>query len=85
VSEGADPLEKPGRRLRVALVSPPWFAVPPIRYGGIELVVALLANGLADRGHDVTLYATGDSRTKARLVAEHERGQSERIGHGSRR
>jgi hypothetical protein len=48
-------------------------------------VVALLANGLADRGHDVTLYATGDSRTKARLVAEHERGQSERIGHGSRR
>src|SRR5688572_30301314 len=53
--------------MRIAQVSPPWVAVPPSGYGGIEWVVALLADGLAERGHDVTLFATGDSRTKARL------------------
>ena len=52
-----------GRRL-----SPPWFPVPPTGYGGIEWVVSLLADGLADAGHDVTLFASGDSHTKARLA-----------------
>lgn len=55
--------------MRIAQLAPPWFAVPPERYGGIEWVVALLADGLADRGHDVTLYASGGSRTRARLVS----------------
>ncbi len=41
--------------------------MPPKGYGGIEWVVALLADGLAEAGHDVTLFATGDSHTKARL------------------
>jgi glycosyltransferase involved in cell wall biosynthesis len=53
--------------MRIAEVSPPWLAVPPSGYGGIEWVVALLADGLVERGHDVTLFATGDSRTKATL------------------
>lgn len=53
--------------MRIAQVSPPWVAVPPKGYGGIEWVVALLTDGLAERGHDVTLFATGDSTTKARL------------------
>jgi glycosyltransferase involved in cell wall biosynthesis len=53
--------------MRVAQVAPPWLAVPPKGYGGIEWVVALIADGLVDRGHDVTLFATGDSRTKAKL------------------
>jgi glycosyltransferase involved in cell wall biosynthesis len=53
--------------MRIAEVSPPWLAVPPQGYGGIEWVVALLTDGLVERGHDVTLFATGDSRTKARL------------------
>jgi glycosyltransferase involved in cell wall biosynthesis len=53
--------------VRVGLVAPPWLAVPPKGYGGIEWVVALLADGLAGRGHDVTLFATGDSVTRARL------------------
>ena len=53
--------------MRIAQVSPPWVAVPPAGYGGIEWVVSLLADGLAERGHDVTLFATGDSRTKAKL------------------
>jgi glycosyltransferase involved in cell wall biosynthesis len=53
--------------VRIAQVSPPWVTVPPKGYGGIEWVVSLLADGLVDRGHDVTLFATGDSTTKARL------------------
>lgn len=54
--------------MRIAQIAPPWFAVPPVRYGGIEWVVALLADGLADRGHEVTLYASGGSLTRAKLV-----------------
>jgi len=53
--------------VRIAQVCPPWLAVPPKGYGGIEWVVSLLADGLADAGHDVTLFATGDSRTTAHL------------------
>src|SRR5919106_3605510 len=53
--------------MRIAEIAPPWLAVPPKGYGGIERVVALLADGLTERGHDVTLCATGDSITKAHL------------------
>lgn len=53
--------------MRIAQISPPWVAVPPAGYGGIEWVVSLLSDGLVERGHDVTLFATGDSRTKAKL------------------
>ena len=62
--------------MRIAQLCPPWLAVPPKGYGGIEWVVALLADGLAEAGHDVTLFATGDSQTKARLefVYEHAPG-----------
>jgi len=53
--------------MRIGIVCPPWLAVPPKGYGGIEWVVALEADGLAEAGHDVTLFATGDSVTKAKL------------------
>ena len=55
------------RTVRIAEICPPWLAVPPKGYGGIEWVVALVTDGLAESGHDVTLFATGDSRTKANL------------------
>jgi glycosyltransferase involved in cell wall biosynthesis len=57
------------RRLRIALVAPPWLPVPPSGYGGTERVIALLADGLAAAGHDVTLFAAAGSLTAARLVA----------------
>ncbi|HZR90881.1 MAG TPA: glycosyltransferase family 4 protein [Gaiellaceae bacterium] len=66
--------------LRIALLAPPWFPVPPPGYGGIESVVALLADGLVDAGHDVTLFAAGDSRTKARLRAVYPTAPSDQIG-----
>ena len=53
--------------MRIAQVSPPWVAVPPKGYGGIEWIVSELADGLVERGHEVTLFATGDSETKAEL------------------
>src|SRR5262245_32676728 len=53
--------------MRIALVSTPFLAVPPRDYGGTELVVYELAECLIDEGHDVTLFATGDSRARASL------------------
>ena len=53
--------------MRIALVSTPFVAVPPQDYGGTELVVHELAEGLVADGHEVVLFATGDSRTSARL------------------
>jgi glycosyltransferase involved in cell wall biosynthesis len=53
--------------VRIAQLCTPWLAVPPKGYGGIEWVVSLLADGLAAAGHDVTLFATGDSSTTATL------------------
>jgi glycosyltransferase involved in cell wall biosynthesis len=58
--------------VRIAQVCPPWLAVPPKGYGGIELVAALLADGLVEAGHEVTLFATGDSRTEAQLEFVYE-------------
>ena len=57
-----------GCLLRIAQVAPPFETVPPSRYGGTERVVSTLTEELVRRGHDVTLFASGDSRTAARLV-----------------
>jgi glycosyltransferase involved in cell wall biosynthesis len=54
--------------MRIAVVAPPWYPVPPNGYGGIEWVVALLADGLTERGHEVTLFAPPGSETEAQLV-----------------
>jgi len=62
------------------VLSPVWFPVPPTGYGGIELVVSLLADGLADAGHEVTLFASGDSLTKGTLAYVFDRAPSELIG-----
>jgi glycosyltransferase involved in cell wall biosynthesis len=67
-------------RLRVAVLAPVWFRVPPLAYGGIEWIVALLADGLVEQGHDVTLFASGDSHTKAKLAYVFERAPSHLIG-----
>jgi glycosyltransferase involved in cell wall biosynthesis len=66
--------------LRIAVLSPVWFPVPPSGYGGIEWIVALLADGLVDAGHDVTLFASGDSKTKAKLQYVYEEAPSQWIG-----
>ncbi len=60
VDESRDSCQ-PERRLRVGLIAAPWVAVPPPVYGGSELVIDLLARGLVAAGHEVVLFATGDS------------------------
>src|SRR5918999_3725459 len=66
--------------MKVAVLSPVWFPVPPSGYGGIEWVVSMLADGLAEAGHDVTLFASGDSHTQAKLEFVFRRAPSDRIG-----
>jgi glycosyltransferase involved in cell wall biosynthesis len=53
--------------MKIAHVSPLMEAVPPRLYGGTERIVAYLADELTSLGHDVTLFASGDSKTKAHL------------------
>ena len=54
--------------MRIAQVAPLFERVPPVTYGGTERVVAYLTDALVELGHDVTLFASGDSCTRARLV-----------------
>lgn len=53
--------------MRIAMLAPPYLPVPPLKYGGTEKIVSLLTEGLVERGHDVTLFASGDSKTSATL------------------
>jgi len=57
--------------MRIAQVAPLWERVPPPAYGGIELIVGLLTDELVKRGHEVTLFASGDSITLAKLESVH--------------
>jgi glycosyltransferase involved in cell wall biosynthesis len=59
--------------MRIAQIAPLWESVPPITYGGTELIVSLITEELVRRGHDVTLFASGDSKTSASLESVHPR------------
>lgn len=59
--------------MRIAQVAPLYESVPPLLYGGTERVVSYLTEELVAAGHDVTLFASGDSRTAARLRPAHAR------------
>ncbi len=57
--------------MRIAQIAPLWERVPPPAYGGIELIVGLLTDELVRRGHEVTLFASGDSISLAKLESVH--------------
>ena len=65
--------------MRIGVVAPVWIAVPPEGYGGVEQVISLLVEELVARGHDVTLFASGDSRTKATLRSAYDTAPTDRI------
>ena len=67
-------------KLRIAVLSPCGSPCHRRATGGIELVVSLLADGLAEAGHEVTLFASGESLTKAKLSYIFEEAPSELIG-----
>lgn len=56
--------------MRIALIAPPFIPIPPVRYGGTELFIGCLAEGLKQQGIDVVVYATGDSTvgTEVRFI-----------------
>ena len=60
--------------LRIAHIAPVATTIPPPKSGSVETMTALLTDGLVARGHDVTLFATGDSKTTARLHATYPHG-----------
>lgn len=66
--------------MKIAMLAPPWIKIPPAGYGGIEWVVHYITNELVSRGHDVTLFATGDSVTNAKLVSTFHKQMPDRIG-----
>ena len=59
--------------MRIGMISPLEMRLPPVGYGGTEMVVSLLTEELVRRGHDITLFASGDSVTGARLMPGCER------------
>jgi len=69
------------RPYRVAMLAPPWIPIPPPGYGGIELVVSLLCEGLVRLGHDVTLFAAPGSRSSAMVREVLPRCHPDKIGH----
>jgi glycosyltransferase involved in cell wall biosynthesis len=58
-----------GLTMKIAQIAPLVESVPPRLYGGTERIVSYLTEELVDQGHDVTLFASGDSQTSARLVS----------------
>lgn len=55
--------------MRIAQLAPLSESVPPETYGGTELIVSLLTEGLVKNGHEVTLFAAGDAKTKSKLIS----------------
>lgn len=66
--------------LKIAMVAPPYFDIPPAAYGGIEAVIADLANALVDLGHKVTVIGAGRDGTAARFWQVWEQAVPERLG-----
>jgi glycosyltransferase involved in cell wall biosynthesis len=69
--------------MRIAQLAAPWITVPPAGYGGTEWVVQQLCDGLTARGHEVVLYASGDSHTSAELRSVFPVQMPEVLGQGS--
>jgi glycosyltransferase involved in cell wall biosynthesis len=77
VAHGAEPS---GRPLRIAMVAPPWYQLPPDGYGGIEAMVYWLVEELNQRGHQVTVIGAGSPGVSVPARATYQEPPSERIG-----
>jgi glycosyltransferase involved in cell wall biosynthesis len=67
-------------RLRIGMLAPPWYELPPSGYGGIEAMVYWLVQGLVGRGHDLTVISAGENRTAARSRRTYSDAPSARLG-----
>jgi glycosyltransferase involved in cell wall biosynthesis len=59
--------------VRIAQIAPPWIPIPPKHYGGTENVIYHLVEEQVAQGHDVTLFASDDSKTPAKLVSFYQK------------
>jgi glycosyltransferase involved in cell wall biosynthesis len=66
--------------LRIAIVAPPWFPIPPGGYGGIESMVHTLVEGLHDRGHEIILVGAGKPHRSAKFLQTYGEPPLERMG-----
>jgi glycosyltransferase involved in cell wall biosynthesis len=66
--------------MRIGIIAPPWTPVPPVLYGGIELIVDQLATGFQAAGHDVLLFTTGDSTCAVPRRHHLDRAEGSRMG-----
>jgi glycosyltransferase involved in cell wall biosynthesis len=66
--------------LRVAVVAPPWYSIPPEGYGGIELLIYLLAQELHERGHHVTVIGSQGSRGDFEVISLAPSSWEEKLG-----
>ncbi|MGW3354464.1 glycosyltransferase family 4 protein [Streptomyces bungoensis] len=66
--------------LHIAMISTPWFELPPAGYGGTEAMCAALVDGLVELGHRVTVIGVGHNGTRGRFVATYETPQGDRLG-----
>lgn len=66
--------------MKIAMIAPPWIPIPPPRYGGIESVVALLTETLLDMNHDVTLFCSPGSSSRANMVSPLDHAYPNKIG-----
>src|SRR5260221_2384139 len=82
-ADAAPPFRWLNRTVRIAVVAPPSVPVPPLLYGGTEVVIDTLCRGLSALGHDVVLFASGDStcpveiRSSFPIAVGHRIGQTE--------
>jgi glycosyltransferase involved in cell wall biosynthesis len=67
------------KRLRIAMLAPPWISVPPPGYGGVEAVVGVLADALVGAGHEVTLFCAPGSTSRATVVTLLDRAHPDEI------
>ncbi|BBX95101.1 glycosyltransferase family 4 protein [Mycobacterium lacus] len=73
-------ISDPSRSIRVVLVAPPYFDIPPSGYGGVEAVVADLADTLVARGHQVTVLGAGEPGTAAHFIPVWDQAIPHRLG-----
>ncbi|WP_223146343.1 glycosyltransferase family 4 protein [Streptomyces apricus] len=66
--------------LNIAMLSTPWFELPPAGYGGIEAMCAELVDGLVELGHRVTVIGVGHNGTQGRFVSTYDTPQGDQLG-----
>jgi glycosyltransferase involved in cell wall biosynthesis len=70
-----------GSGLRIAMISTPWYPLPPPAYGGIEAMCAGLVDTLVERGHEITVIGVGPPGTAGQYLATNDKPEWKRLGH----